>query len=106
VNILDALDDANVFGPFFKADTWDAWRVFLRVLFALPLSDAQLAIFQKHTGRSSPPAQPLTEAWLCCGRRSGKSFILAVISVFLSAFRDWRPFLGPGETAYGDGHCC
>jgi hypothetical protein len=33
------------------------------------------------------------------GRRSscGKSFVLALIAVFLASFRDWRPFLGPGE---------
>ena len=31
------------------------------------------------------------------GRRGGKSFILAVIAVFLACFKDWRPFLGPGE---------
>jgi hypothetical protein len=34
-----------------------------------------------------------------CGRRSGKSYTLALIAVFLSCFRDWRPFLGPGECA-------
>jgi hypothetical protein len=34
-----------------------------------------------------------------CGRRSGKSFVLATVAVFLACFRDWRPFLGPGEVA-------
>ena len=29
-NILHALDDPKVFAPFFKGDTWDAWRVFLQ----------------------------------------------------------------------------
>ena len=66
-------------------------------LFGLPLASVGLAIYSKHTGRSAPPAQPSHEAWLVCGRRSGKSFILAVVAVFLAAFRDWRPFLGPGE---------
>jgi hypothetical protein len=31
----------------------------------------------------------LNEAWLVCGRRSGKSFILATIAVFLAAFTAW-----------------
>ena len=31
------------------------------------------------------------------GRRGGKSFVLAVIAVFLACFKDWRPYLGPGE---------
>ena len=39
------------------------------------------------------------EAWLCIGRRGGKSFILAVVAVFLACFKDWRPYLGPGEVA-------
>jgi hypothetical protein len=33
MNILDALDDPKVFGGFFRAGTWDAWRVFLAALF-------------------------------------------------------------------------
>ena len=73
-------------------------RVSLRAL-ALPMTPEQLAIFQNHTGRSAPSTAPLHEAWLVCGRRSGKSFMLACIAVFLAAFRDWRPFLGPGEVA-------
>jgi hypothetical protein len=97
VNILHALDDPKVFGPHFKGDSWSAWRTFLAALFALPMTPEQLALYQRHTGRTAPPEQPSHESWLICGRRSGKSFVLAVTSVFLSAFRDWRPFLGPGE---------
>jgi hypothetical protein len=99
MNILHALDDPKVFAPFFRGDSWGAWRTFLASLFALPMTAEQLALYQRHTGRSAPPSQPSREAWLVCGRRSGKSFILAVVAVFLSAFRDWRPFLGPGEVA-------
>ena len=97
MNILRALEDEQVFAPFFRGETWGAWRVFLAALFALPLTAEQLATYQRHTGRSTPPAQPSHEAWLVCGRRSGKSFVLAAVAVFLAAFRDWRPFLGPGE---------
>jgi hypothetical protein len=97
VNILQAIGDPKVFAPFFRGDTWNTWRVFLSALFALPLTAEQLAIYQQHTGRGTPPAQPSHEAWLVCGRRSGKSFVLAVVAIFLAAFRDWRPHLGPGE---------
>jgi hypothetical protein len=99
MNILHALDDRQVFAPFFKGDSWSAWRVFLAALFALPMTDAELAIYREHTGRTEPPTQPSNEAWLICGRRSGKSYILATVSVFLACFHDWRPFLGPGERA-------
>jgi hypothetical protein len=97
MNILHALDDPKVFGPYFKARTWNAWRVFLAALFGLPLTPDQLVLFKQFTGRTTPPTKPLQEAWLVVGRRGGKSFVLAVIAVFLACFRDWKPYLGPGE---------
>ena len=97
MNILQAIGDPNVFGGFFRGPTWVVWRVFLAVLFGLPLTSEQLAIYQKFTGRTAAQTSPLHEAWLVIGRRGGKSFILAVIAVFLACFKDWRPFLGPGE---------
>jgi hypothetical protein len=97
VNILRAIRDSKVFGQHFKGDTWSSWLAFLAALFALPMTPEQLAVYQRHTGRTTPPAAPLSEAWLVCGRRAGKSFILAVTAVFLACFKDWRPFLGPGE---------
>ena len=99
MNILAALDDPQVFGAHFRVSTWDRWHVFLAALFSLPMTPEQLAIYQKHTGRNMPPATPLHEAWLVIGRRGGKSFVLAVIAVFLASFKDWRGFLGPGEIA-------
>jgi Terminase large subunit, T4likevirus-type, N-terminal len=36
---------------------------------------------------------------MICGRRSGKSFVMALIAVFLACFRNYQPFLGPGEKA-------
>jgi hypothetical protein len=97
VNILQAISDPKVFGAHFRGNTWDVWRAFLAALFALPMTPEQLALYTKHTGRSTPPTQPLHEGWLICGRRSGKSFVLAICAVFLASFRDWRPHLGPGE---------
>ena len=58
MHILHALDDEKVFAPFFRGDSWSAWRVFLSVLYALPLSPAQVETYQQHTGRSAPPAKP------------------------------------------------
>ena len=100
LNILQAIDDPAIFGPAFRTpDTWKAWRAFLLALFALPMDDEQLVIYRECTSRAEPPADPVNEGWLICGRRSGKSYTLALIAVFLSCFRDWRPFLGPGECA-------
>ena len=105
MNILDALDDPKVFGGFFRAGTWDAWRVFLAALFGLPMTDDQRATYRRFTGRSTPPLAPLHEAWLVCGRRGGKSFVLATIAVFLAAFKDWRRVFGSGRSRRHHDHC-
>jgi hypothetical protein len=81
------------------ASTWRAWRVFLAGLFGLPLSESEAEVWRACTGRSVAPPQPFREAWLVCGRRSGKSFIMALIAVYLGCFRNYKPYLGPGERA-------
>src|SRR6516162_2600239 len=63
------------------------------------MSSEQLAIYQHCTGRSAPPTQRATEAWLVCGRRAGKSFTLALCAIFLACFFDYRRHLAPGERA-------
>jgi hypothetical protein len=98
-SILEAMDHPQVFGPFFQGESWTAWRVFLAALFALPMDDAALALYKAHTGRQKPPVVPLAEAELVVGRRGGKSRILALIAVYLSMFREFEPFLAPGEVA-------
>jgi len=65
----------------------------------LPLTEGQRQVFEQCTGREKPPTSGTNEAWLVCGRRAGKSFVLALIAVFLAAFKDWRKHLGPGERA-------
>lgn len=97
MNILEAVTDDRVFGPFFRSSTWAVWIAFLAALFGLPLTAEQLAIYTKHTGRKTPPTSPSREAWLVIGRRGGKSFILAVIAVYLAAFRDWSQVIGLGR---------
>jgi hypothetical protein len=100
VNILQAMRDDNLFAPWFRdPGTWAAWRSFLAALFALPMTAEQLAVYKQCTGRSAPPSQPATEGWLVCGRRAGKSFVLALCAVFLATFHDYRRYLAPGERA-------
>lgn len=98
LTILDAMADAKLFAPWFRnRATWLAWSALLAALFGLPLTDEQLAIYRECTGRDSPPTEPASEAWLVCGRRAGKSFVLALIAVYLAAFHDYRRHLSPGE---------
>jgi hypothetical protein len=96
--IIDALNDANLFAPWFRdRSTWQAWVAFLAALFALPMTPDQRAIYHECTQREQPPEQPSNESWLICGRRAGKSFVLALVAVFLACFRDYRDCLAPGE---------
>ena len=98
MNILAACDDPNLFGRWFRnADTWRSWFVFLAGLFGLPMAEEQRELFERCTGRSAAPDAPAREAWLVVGRRGGKSFVLALVAVYLATFKDWRPYLAPGE---------
>jgi hypothetical protein len=100
VSILDAIADNHLFAPWFKdRATWQSWFVLLAALHALPMTPDQLDVYRHCTGRTTPPTEPVKEAWLICGRRAGKSFILALYAVFSACFRDWGPHLAPGERA-------
>ena len=68
-------------------------------IYWLPMDDDALATFKACTGRTVAPTVPVSEAWLVVGRRGGKSFALALVAVWLAAFKDWRPYLAPGERA-------
>jgi hypothetical protein len=101
VSIIKAIEDRNLFRPLFRdLKTWAAWIVFLKALFALPMQPDELTLYRSCTGREQPPQKPFKEAWIPTGRRSGKSFIAALLAVFLACFRDYRPYLSPGERAY------
>ncbi|WP_208430513.1 hypothetical protein [Methyloceanibacter sp. wino2] len=100
MNILDAVADRKVFASLFRdKSTWTAWFAFLAALFGLPMDRDMRRIYRQCTNRSDRPRQQAQEAWLVIGRRGGKSFVLALIACFLACFRDWRPYLGPGERA-------
>lgn len=94
--ILDLFDTL----PWFRgAADWTAWRAFLCALYALPMTSQELAIYQECTGRQRPPSKPAREVWAPTGRRARKSAIAALIAVFEGGFRDYTPFLAPGERA-------
>jgi hypothetical protein len=98
VTILQAMEEKELFRRWFKRpETWVFWTVFLASLFGLPLDAEGLKIFEQCTGRKAPLADGYREAWLCVGRRGGKSLILALCAVFLAVFRDWSDRLVPGE---------
>jgi hypothetical protein len=98
ITILDACRDRELFGRWFRnAETWRSWFVFLKALFGLAMTEDEHAVYTRCTNREVPPAGGTRESWLICGRRAGKSFILALIAVFLGCFLDWSRYLSPGE---------
>ena len=98
MDILTACRDRNLFGPWFRdAPSWQGWFTFLAGLFGLTMTEEQLALFGQCTGREEAPNAPASEAWLVVGRRGGKSFVLALVAVYLAAFRDWRGYLADSD---------
>jgi hypothetical protein len=96
--LLSALDDPRLFGGMFAGPSWAPWRSFLAGLLGLPMDDAQAGAFRHHTGRSKLPSRPFREACLVCGRRSGKSRVLALIATWLACAPDYSAHTAPGET--------
>jgi hypothetical protein len=101
LNIIEAINDPGLFKPLFKdLSTWRAWIVFLKALFALAMTEDERTLYRTCTGRQDPPDKPFSEAWCPTGRRSGKSFIAALVGVFLACFKNYLPYLSHGERAH------
>ena len=98
MHIVEAMENAELFGPAFRGKSWLGWKIMLRGLFGLPMNREQAAFYRERTGRDDIPREQFAEAWLICGRRSGKSRISAFIAVYLACFIDWKPYLAAGET--------
>ncbi|WP_447979027.1 hypothetical protein [Candidatus Nitrospira bockiana] len=98
MTIIEAIEDRNLFRPFFRDLTiWSSWLTFLKALFALQMTEPELLLYRQLTGRQHGPTSPAEEAWLVVGRRGGKSFIVALIAVYLAAFRSYEQYLQRGE---------
>jgi hypothetical protein len=82
ISYVDACTDPNLFGPWFTADSWKTWRVIDKAIFGLPLNANELATFTELTGRAESPTEPVREAWLTFGRRSGKDVKAASYAVY------------------------
>ena len=100
MTIVEALQDRELGGRIVgDPRSWAVWLVVLKAVFVLPMTAAERALYARHTGRQTPPATPPSEVFIAAGRRSGKSFMAALIAIYLACFRDYRPSLAPGERA-------
>jgi len=98
MNIVEAIHSKKLFRSCFKdLQTWASWMVLLKALFALKMDKKELALYRASTGRERPPVTEFKELWAICGRRGGKSFMAALVAVFLALFYEYQKHLGPGE---------
>jgi hypothetical protein len=100
VDIVQALRNPKLFRPLLgDLGTWASWIVFLKGLFGLDMDAGALELFRTCTARSYPPKGGAKEGWCICGRRGGKSRMIATIGSYIGCFHDFRKYLAPGELA-------
>ena len=98
ISIVQAIHDPKLFGSLFDSlDTWNAWLVWLKAVFGLPMTDPDLELYRQCTNRTDPPNRGVKEAYAIVGRRGGKSRIVSVAAVYIACFHDFRHYLSAGE---------
>jgi hypothetical protein len=98
MNIIQAIDDRNLFAPWFAGASWDPWKIVLKAIFAIPMSDAEKKFFRTIADRE-PPDEPVKEVWIIAGRRAGKDSVASVLAAHLAAMFSDGDRLRPGERA-------
>lgn len=103
ITIVDLLDVL----PWFKGEKgreipapWTNWRVFLKAVYGLPMTDKEHSIYTKFTGRTDEPHTKFREAWGLCGRRARKTAIEALIGAWEGGIE--FPRTGRGAVAGGE----
>jgi hypothetical protein len=98
--ILQAIRDKDLLGYGIRdLKTFEAWLVAIAAMFGLPMTKHQRTTYRELTHRNRVPKKQFRRCLMICGRRSGKSYVQALIAVYLACFRDYTPFLAPGERA-------
>ena len=97
-NIVEAMNHAGMFGPWFSGASWSGWRTILKGAFALPMDEGEREFFRSVTDRD-PPRQRVKELWIIGGRRSGKDSIASLIIAWAATFFSSEGRLRPGERA-------
>ena len=100
-NIISVMRDPELFGRIFQGKSWDAWEVFLRVVYGLPLSIEQMNLYRTATGRSDLPRGQVKEALMLVGRRGGKTRVASFIGTHTAVFSGVERHLGMGEKGVG-----
>jgi hypothetical protein len=99
MDALTWMTDPNLCGGTFGGASFLAGRTAVAATFGLPMTAEMVAIYTECTGRTTAPTAPFRRAVWIWGRGGGKTLHAAFVCVYLSASRDWRAVLGPGEIA-------
>jgi hypothetical protein len=102
-NIIEAFENPSFFGSLIQdQSTWTNWKIILKAIFHTVdyLPKAEMEIFTELTGRKKWSTRKFREVFIAAGRRSGKSFISALLAVYLALFKDWSRYLQQGEVGH------
>jgi hypothetical protein len=81
MNLIQAMEDPNLFGPHFSGPSWANWRAVLKGAFSpASITDQERAVYVEATKRQRTPSD-LRELWAIVGRRGGKDTITASLAV-------------------------
>ncbi len=58
IDIVQALEDPNLFGPWFAGPSWMTWKAVLKGAFAIPMGPDELSLF-----RAVAPKRRVRELW-------------------------------------------
>jgi len=85
---FDALYDPALFGSWSRpACLWTARQAFVGELVRPDYDQIdQLAIYRKHTRRSTAPTAPTHAAWPVVGCRRAKSLVMALVAIYPTRF--------------------
>jgi hypothetical protein len=99
-SIIDAMGDAECFGPWFEGESWNAWRAILKAAFALPMTPQELITFGELAGGRAPPGRRVKELIVAAGRRSGKDSVASLLATYFAVIEQGHlGRLRPGEQA-------
>jgi hypothetical protein len=102
LTIIDAIKDDELFKPYFgkKFPAFRKWRVALKAIYGIPIkAECDRQVIRDCTGRDPDKLNPegYAKTLLLCGRRSGKSRIVALIGAYSAALAGFERKLDAGE---------
>ena len=105
VSFPEALQTRELLGAAIRSPkSYWPWFALAKAMSGLPLDEREIKLYRECTARQRQRVRRAVQravqfAYLICGRRSGKSFFLALVAIFQALFKNWRQYLSPGERA-------